>query len=190
MAAYRVILLTGGDIDFAPSLADQLLLALSSSAAPRLLLQHYHVERLRALRKFDALNATGGVEVLTPWINPATKKGTAISNQRLTELSAELLPFAVAANVSVQYQINSQTQGWILEILNNEGVTKPVNAKARVDFNKASIVTVSPKFGEFQRVMLWGEDGDKQIHGPGTNGSSVQLVIAPGSIAYLQFVTN
>ena len=54
-------------------------------------MQSYHVQRLQSLGKFAVLNATGRVEVLAEWINPNTNKGTAISNQRLLELSQETL---------------------------------------------------------------------------------------------------
>lgn len=190
MSAYKVILLAGGDIDFNSSLADQLLVATHAASGPRLLLQRYHVASLRAIGKFDGLNATGRVEVLDLWINPATKKGSAISNQRLSELSEELMPFAVSANVSVQYQVNTlepDSHDWLLEVMNNDGIAKPVNATASVDESKTSNATVTAKFS-YHKVMLWGDDGDQKIAGAGASGSSIQLVLPPGAIAHLRFV--
>jgi len=186
MAAYPVILLAGGDIDFKPSLADQLLVALQAPEAPRLLLQQYHVDSLEALGKFAVLNATGRVEVLELWVNPGTKKGTAISNQRLAALSAELMPFNVSANASVQYQVNQAGEDWLIEVMNNDGVTKAMNAVEVIDYTKTSLVTVTAKFA-YQKVLLWGDSDDKQISGSGTNGTSTQIVLPPGGIAHLRF---
>ena len=220
MAAYHLILLAGGDIDFnkpssiagtsgTTSLAQELLIALKSPSQPRLLLQQYHVNSLVALGRFDALNSTGRVEVLSRWINPVTKVGSAISNTRLEEISQEFLPVTVTANVSVQYQVNRvaanaedtledrledgtppyiTARRWIIEILNNDGITKPINGTSIIDYAMTSNVTVKPKFS-FKKVMQWGLEGDKQIRGAGgTSSTSIQLLLPPGGIAYLEFV--
>lgn len=51
-------------------------------------------------------------------------------------------------------------------VLNNEGVTKPMNATATLDLSKTSSVEVKPNFA-YKRVLSWGQDGDAEISGLG-----------------------
>ena len=122
LGTYSSILLAGGDIDFArattptsaarsaaanSTLAEQLLLALRGSADTTLLLQPYHADALSAIGALDALNASGQVEILAPWVNPATGRATAISNDRLRKLEQDMMPVAVTTSRHQDYVVAS-----------------------------------------------------------------------------------
>ena len=190
LAAYQTILLAGGDIDFArqspggATLASELARALSLSPDLKLLLQPYHVAALEDLGGFVALNATGRVEILTG-------QGVAITDERLGQLRDELLPFTVTSNVSVQWQVNRQDGGgWVVTVINNEGVFKTPNTTETFDYSKTSAVELVPRFHFAQGVWEWGLDADKQLRGPGPAGTPVHTVLPPGSTTFLQFKSD
>ena len=86
------------------------LLAAALALSPDLtvLMQPYHVSALQAVDGFEALNATGRVEVLKDGMQGG--RGVAITDERLGQLRDDLMPFNVSANVSVQWQVNKLTQ--------------------------------------------------------------------------------
>ena len=114
LGCYKSILLAGGDIDFgrrsnqSTTLAAELAAALALSPDLTVLMQPYHVSALQAVDGFEALNATGRVEVLKDGMQGG--RGVAITDERLGQLRDDLMPFNVSANVSVQWQVNKLTQ--------------------------------------------------------------------------------
>lgn len=278
LGAYSAILLAGGDIDFAratttttaagavaggnSTLAEQLLLALRGSANTTLLLQPYHADALTTLGALSGLNASGQVELLAPWENPATGRATAISDVRLRQLEQEAMPVAVVAShhyrgtfpkcapghtwdavaplcaagsncatkcmrsscgcaspcdncaccpacggppscasccvvtppvpAQVQYQINQigtgerSAAGWVVEVFNNDGVTKPINAAATLDPAFTYDVLLTPRFA-FKRAVRWYWDHDAPLAGAQGGAAAVNLTLGPGESAYVHF---
>ena len=59
-------------------------------------------------------------------------------------MSRESLPVAVTGD-PVQYAINRITNGWVIELVNDAGVTKLPNRPARVDATAVARVVLQPK---------------------------------------------
>jgi hypothetical protein len=194
LAAYETIVLAGGDIDFArqaqqgTTLAAELVFALSLAPKLTLLLQPYHVAALSTMGAFAALNATSRVEVLG-----GARAGQAITNARLGQLRDDLLPFNVSANVSVQWQVNKLAvgEGWLVSLVNNDGVSKPPNASATLDAGATSAVELTPHFAYKHGVWEWRVvGGDVQLSGPGAAGTVQRLALAPGTSRFLHFKSD
>lgn len=196
LAAYKTILLAGGDIDFdrhssrnavegvAASLATELSAALALAPDLKVLMQPYHVIALQKMGGFAALNATGRVEVLQ-----GSEDGVAITDGRLAQLRDELLPCSVVANVSVQWQVNRVQASWVVELTNNNGVFKAPNMTERFNESMTSDVTVTPRF-PFGKVVEWGGGkggDDRQLRASGEAGTPVRISLAPGSVRFLEF---
>ena len=139
LAAYPVLLLAG-DHEFDAQFITRLFDALR--AGSRLLVHERHVKKLG--EDFKRLQGTGEVEVLEVWRNPATNKPAALSNAHLSRLRDSLLPVRVAGD-PVQYQINRTPSGWIIELINNEGVIKTPTEPAIVQKSKIAHVTLTPR---------------------------------------------
>lgn len=127
LQAYPVVLLVG-DITFDAQFIDGLRQALRSGS--KLLLHKRHAEALGD--RLKQLEPTGPVEVLPSWTNPATNRPTAVSNARLAQLIEEHLP-VVVEGAPIQYQVNRNRQGWVIELVHNGGVTKRPDQPAVVD---------------------------------------------------------
>ena len=227
LAAYSTVLIAGGDVDFAreegqgggstsshipgatTTLAAELLAAIQGGGGggggggklQKVLVQPYHVDRLQQSvpQIWKAMAATGRVEVLQPWTNPATNRATAISNMRLQQLASEQMPVAVAANVSLQWQVNKNSRGSVvLELLNNDGIRKPINASATVDYSRTSAARVTSQ-AAFKSVWQWGVTvggtaaaaaaNDRLVRGAGAAGATVDVVVPAGGSVFLEFVS-
>jgi hypothetical protein len=85
-------------------------------------------------------------------------RASAVSDDRLRLLSESAMPFEVASNTSsgCQWQVNSRSASaaspaasaaaWVIEVLNNNGVTKAVNASEVVDATFTMLVNITAKF--------------------------------------------
>jgi hypothetical protein len=122
------VVLLVGDITFDAQFIDGLRQALRSGS--KLLLHKRHAEALGD--RLKQLEPTGPVEVLPSWTNPATNRPTAVSNARLAQLIEEHLP-VVVEGAPIQYQVNRNRQGWVIELVHNGGVTKRPDQPAVVD---------------------------------------------------------
>ena len=81
-----------------------------------------------------------------------------MSDDRLRLLSESAMPFEVESNTSsgCQWQVNSRSASaaspassvasWMIEVLNNNGVTKAVNASEVVDATFTMLVNITAKF--------------------------------------------
>ena len=112
---------------------------------------------------FKRLQGTGDVEVLEEWKNPITKRSAAISNARLAQLRNNLLPVRVEGD-PVQYQINRTASGWIVEIVNNEGVIKKPTEPAVFQKDKVASVILTPQISVSSATLL--RDGRKLTQSP------------------------
>ena len=175
LRAYPVILLVG-DITFEPEFVEGLRQALRSGS--RLLLHKRHAEALGD--RLKQLEKTGSVEVLEPWTNPATGRPAAISNGRLAQLVGEHLP-VVVEGAPVQYQVNRNRQGWVIELVHNGGVVKKPDQPAVVDPQAVAHVRVRPRIA-IREARVWGTNQELPL------GQSLALPVPPGQSVFVELV--
>ena len=125
LQAYPVILLVG-DMTFDGQFIDGLRQALHNGS--KLLLHKRHAAALG--NRLAQLAEAGSVEVLPSWTNPATGRPAAISNTRLAQLIVEHLPVVVEGD-PIQYQVNRNRQGWVIELVHNGGVIREAGSGGR-----------------------------------------------------------
>lgn len=174
---YPVILLAG-DMDFDALFVARLFDALRSGST--LLLHPRHVEALGD--DFARLSGTGDVEVLELWENPETGRPAAIANGRLTALVEELMPIAVTGD-PIQYQVNRNGAGWVVELVNNEGVIKTKDKPAIVEPEKMATVRLTPRFA-FAEVRRWTVGGSTPLE------ADEAIVVPAGETVYVEFVVE
>ncbi|MBI3851192.1 MAG: hypothetical protein HY298_13100 [Verrucomicrobia bacterium] len=139
LSSYPVILLAG-DIEFDNSFLGELEKALRRGS--RVLLAPRHRKALD--KEFARLKQQGDIEVLEPWINPATLRTAAIPEERLRHVVQDALLFEISGD-PIQYQINRTRTGWVIELTNNQGVIKKPNQPAVIQTNVVARVTLTPK---------------------------------------------
>lgn len=175
LKTYSAILLAGDhefDGLFVASLFDAL------RAGSTLLIHPRHAEALGA--DLARLQGTGTVEILDSVVNPDTNRPAAIANERLAALNAELTPIAVSGN-PIQYQINRNGVGWVIELVNNHGVIKFKDKAAVVEPEKVARVQLKPNFA-FSEARQW------------TAGDSIPvdikeaISVPPGETVFVEFV--
>ena len=128
---------------------------------------------------FDRLNRTGAIEVLEPWTNPDTQRPAAISRERLRQIERDTLPVAVTGD-AVQYQVNRSQAGWVIELINNDGVVKEGRQPAVVHPQVIARVKLAPRFA-WIRATEW-ETGSAL-----PTGAAVELEIPPGESRFVEF---
>lgn len=172
LASYPALLLVG-DHAFDARFISRLFHALRAGA--RLFVHERHAEQLG--EDFKRLQGTGVVEVLETWANPATQRGAAISDACLGHLRDSLLPVRVQGD-PVQYQVNRSSAGWIVEIVNNEGVVKRPTEPARVEKDQAARITLTPRMPIARASLL--RTGERLDLAPG-----ISLSIPPGETRFV-----
>jgi hypothetical protein len=175
MGRYPVILLAG-DLEFGPGFVRELETALASGS--RLLLQDRHVKAL-AVEGWQRLRHAGTTEVLPEWIPPQTRRPAAIPEERLQRLAMDTLPVAVEGD-PIEYQINRNRRGWVVELIHNDGVIKSGRTPARIVPEVVAKVRLSPRFGrtaarEWRTGRTW-EPADR-----------VEVEVPPGESRYVEF---
>jgi len=179
LGTYPVILLVG-DITFDLELTCRLFLAVRGGS--RLLLHPRHAKALGD--DFDRLKGTGAVETLAEWINSATGRPAAISNERLARLNADSLPIAVTGN-PVQYQINRTSRGWVVELLNNHGIVKRPDQPAVVDPNGLATVQLRPRV-PIQSARQWSRGNDVALD----PAPAMPITIGPGQSVFVELTAD
>ncbi len=175
---YPAILLAG-DVKFPPFFVHELRTALAKGS--RLLLHPRHVQSLGP-GQFALLQRAGDVEVLDVWENPDTKRPAAISARRLRQIERELLPIAIEGD-PVQYQINRQRSGWVIELVNNDGVIKE-GRRAAVHFPEVvARVKLQPRFA-CRRAVDWRHGRALPLEAP------LVVEIPAGESRWIEFPTS
>jgi hypothetical protein len=139
LKTYPTLILMG-DMEFDRSLVDRLVEA--ESAGSRLFLHPRHAKTLG--KELDRLKEAGSVEVLETVVNPTTGRPAAIAPKRLAQLTEELLPVVVAGD-PIQYQVNRNRRGWVVELVHNGGIAKKPDQPSVVDPKaRARVVPAHP----------------------------------------------
>ncbi len=174
MRRYPVILLAG-DMEFTPFLVHELKTAAASGS--RILLHRRHAEALGADR-LEALRKAGAVEILEPWTNPDTGRPAAISRERLRRIEQDCMPIGVAGD-PIQYQVNRNAAGWVVELVNNDGVVKTGRTPAVVHPEVVARVRLEPRV-PWTRAMDW-ETGQAW-----SSGASMDIQVPPGESRFVE----
>lgn len=174
---YPVVLLAG-DIEFTPSFLHELESALR--AGSRVLFSRRHQETLgNGLARLAHL---GQVEVLESWVNPATGRPAAISNERLRQLADGCLPVEVTGD-PVQYSINRLPSGWVVELINNQGVAKKPKEAAVTDPRAVARVQLRPRTS-VAVARAWRSG--RAYPSP----TVISTEVGPGGVEYVQLVES
>jgi hypothetical protein len=186
LASYQTLLLVG-DITFDSDFLTSLEYALRQGSV--LLMSQFQADALGPTG-VAALQAAGTVEVLDPWVNPATGRSAAISDDRLQLLVNNSLPVAVSVSGTpsypVQYQVNYASDGWIVELINNNGVVKQPSTAAVTDPTAIANVQITPTFSYTSATALFAGTN----YGSGSSGTPIQVTVGPGDVEYVKFVTD
>jgi hypothetical protein len=175
MSLYPAVLLAG-EIGFGPGFVDELVTALRGGI--RLLLHPRHVAAMSGA-ELVRLKAAGTVEVLEEWVNPETDRPAAIPDSRLDRLARDLLPIGVEGD-PVQYQINRNSAGWVIELVNNDGVVKTGRTPVRLFPEVKARVKLEPRF-----AMLGAQEW---MTGRTWQASeTVMLDVPPGESRFVEF---
>ena len=178
MQRYPVILLAG-EVEFSKFFVHEL--ATAAEGGSRILLHPRHVEAMGP--EFLAkLKKAGAVEVLETWENPETKKSAAISQERLRQIENDTMPIGVSGDV-VQYQINRNKTGWVIELINNDGVVKTGRTAAVVYPQVIARVKLTPRF-DWKEATEW-ETGNQL-----PKAEVMELEIPPGESRFVEFKTG
>ena len=175
LPTYSVILLAG-DIEFDDAFLGELEKSLRRGSL--VLMAARHKAALGA--QFDRVARHGNVEVLESWVNPETKRPTAISNARLTRLAHEMSPIEVGGD-AIQYQINRTQAGWVVELVNNRGVIKVKDKPAVIDPNAVAYVTLK----SVEKCATAKEWRTGRSHS--TSGEIV-VELGPGQTEFVEFI--
>jgi hypothetical protein len=174
LSSYPLILLAG-DIDYSPAFLSALQQSLRRGS--RVLISTRHRQALGAA--FDRLARQGQVELLEPWTNPRTGRPTVIANDRLRDLVREHLPIEITGD-PVQYQINRTANGWVVELINNRGVTKRPDQPAITDPTAVARVRLHPR-GTFKQATEW-----RSMRTHDSTGH-VEVELGPGAVEFIEF---
>ncbi len=107
------------------------------------------------------------------------------ADERMTPFAAHLLAhvFADATPVKVtgdvEYLINRTANGWVVTLINNNGVFKPQQGLAQVDRTAYVTAKIELRNGQIQSATDW-------ITGRALNPANLTVSIAPGGVAIVE----
>ena len=110
-------------------------------------------------------------------------------DERMVPLAAHVLAHVfsnatpVKVSGDVEYLINRNTNGWVVTLLNNNGVFKTQQGMAQVDRTAQVTATITLPGHQIQSAVEWTTD--KQIP-VGSPADTVTVQIAPGGIAVME----
>jgi hypothetical protein len=175
LATYPVILLAG-DMEFDHTFLDALSRALQSGS--QILMGARH--QLALGSRFESLKRKGVVEVLDPWTNPTTGRPSAISNPALGRIVRVFQPIEIGGD-PVQYQVNRTERGWVVELVNNNGVSKRPDQPARIDERALARVQLKPRH-PCTSAAEWRSR--RNFESP----KQIEITVGPGSSEFVEFV--
>ena len=175
MKHYPVILLAG-DVEFSKFFVHEL--ATAARSGSRILLHPRHVEAM-GVETFNQLKKAGSIKVIQAGENADTKRPAAISPERLRQVEQDTMPIAVEGD-PVQYQINRNRTGWVIELINNDGVIKEGRRPAVVHREVIARVKLKPRFA-WSRATEW--ETSRAL----PKGEAVALEIPPGESRFAEF---
>jgi hypothetical protein len=101
----------------------------------------------------------------------------------LAHVFADATPVQVRGDV--EYLINRTDNGWVVTLLNNNGVYKTQQGMAQVDRNAYVDVSISLRNEEVQSAVEWTSDAALK-----PEANKVNVRIAPGGVAVVELRTR
>ena len=166
-------LLLAGDITFDESLVAKL--ESSLKRGHRVLYSAAHREALGA-ETVARLAQYPGFECLEHPVHPATGRPALISHERLQELLRQTLPVTVSG-APIQWALNRNSAGWVLELSNPAGVRKKPGAPAVIDPSAVARVKVQTRF-PCESATEWRSGK--------TNPMAEEILVGPGQTVFLE----
>ncbi|HEX3086861.1 MAG TPA: hypothetical protein VHP99_20145, partial [Pyrinomonadaceae bacterium] len=105
----------------------------------------------------------------------------------LVHLASEATPVQVDGDV--EYLVNRNSRGWIVTLLNDNGVFKPQQGLSQVDRSASVEVKLSLRGFPIIAANEWTSNQSLEIQGQGTAGRGVTVTIPPGGVAVVELVT-
>jgi hypothetical protein len=173
LSAYPVLLIAG-DHGFPPTFVNALKDALH--AGSRLLLNESHRHALG--EQFTELESTGRLTLIPASRCESTGRPEAIAPAELARIASKLLPVSVSGD-EVQFQVNRNGKGWVVELVNNCGVQKWPDQPAQIDPEAAITVSVEARLPMSQAVEWWTDT----TYPP---DQPVRMTIPPGESRFLE----
>lgn len=140
-----------------------------------------------------------GGDYSTQWIAPI-----------LREILPKLLPFTITtfnsmglqegpfgASRDIEFMLNRNERGWILTLINNDGITKTPKEPPQIDILQRKTVKISPNAWFVQtptentgllEVKEWTSEKTLWSKYPGNTFNSLTYSIAPGDLAIFEFI--
>jgi hypothetical protein len=116
-------------------------------------------------------------------------------DERITPFAAHMLAhvFADAAPIKidgdVEYLINRNSQGWLVTLINNNGVYKPAQGMAQVDRSAVVTARITLPSMEIKTAIDWITEKSIEVKKEQT-GNVIRLSIPPGGISIVQLKTE
>jgi hypothetical protein len=108
---------------------------------------------------------------------------TPFAAHMLAHLLADITPLLVSGDV--EYLINRAARGWVVTLINNNGVFKPQQGMAQVDRSATVTATISARGQGILSAQEWISDNSLDIEKQ--NGrDTVTVRIAPGGVAVVE----
>ncbi len=105
---------------------------------------------------------------------------TPFSAHMLTHVFAGVTPIKVSGDV--EYLINRNNSGWLITMINNNGVNKPQQGLATVDRSAVVTVMLSMPGQRIRSATNWINDRSLEV----PNGQTVSVPVPPGGIAIVE----
>lgn len=110
---------------------------------------------------------------------------TPFAAHMLAHVFADVTPVRVSGDV--EYLINRNPRGWVVTLINNNGVFKPQQGMAQVDRTANVTATVSLPGQKIQSASDWITDKTLEL-GNTTGQQSLSIKLAPGAIAVVELI--
>lgn len=157
--------------------------------------QMFRYERVELRGATGLMKAPNGDPLVT--VNKVGKGTVVLSalpdwlgtDERMTPFAAHLFAhvFANATPVKVdgdiEYLINRTANGWVVTLINNNGVFKPQQGLAQVDRTAYETVTIGLRHGQIQSVTDWITD--HALH-----PTNLTVSVAPGAVSIVELRTK
>ena len=163
--------------------------------------QMFRYEKLELKGALALITSANGDPLVT--INKVGKGSVVFSalpdllgeDERITPFAAHMLThvFADAApvkvNGDVEYLINRNTNGWVVTLINNNGVYKPQQGMAQVDRSAVATATISLPSQEIQTAVDWISEKSFDVKNQ-NGGSVISISIPPGGVSIVELITQ
>ena len=113
-------------------------------------------------------------------------------DERLTPFAAHMLAHVFAdatpiqVNGDVEYLVNRNDRGWVITLINNNGVFKPQQGLAQVDRTAVVTPMISLRGANILRAEEWLSEKQLTINKQAGALDSVSVSIAPGGVAIVE----